>query len=176
MESRAKLFGHALHPMLVVLPLGTLVMAVIFDIVGLISRNGDWHQAAFWMIGAGVISGVVAAIPGLVDLLHIPGGTRAKTIGIWHGVGNLVVLLLFAIAWLMRRGSASLLEPDWMAITLGIIAIGLGTLTAWLGGELVERLGIGVDRGANVDAPSSLSGSAIPAEAAPVAPTGAPVR
>lgn len=164
MESRAKLFGHALHPMLVVLPLGTLVMAVIFDIIGLITRNGDWHQAAFWMIGAGVLSGIIAALPGIVDLYNIPGGTRAKAIGIWHGVGNVVVLLLFAMAWLMRRGAASLLEPDWMAVTLGIIAIGLGTLTAWLGGELVERLGVGVDKGANVNAPSSLTSSSIPLE------------
>jgi len=28
----------------------------------------------------------------------------------------------------------------------------------WLGGELVDRLGVGVDRGANLNAPSSLSG------------------
>jgi len=147
--------------MLVVLPLGTLVMAVIFDIIGVSTRNGDWHQAAFWLIGAGVVSGLVAALPGLVDLVNIPNGTRAKAIGIWHGVGNVAVVTLFAIAWLIRRGQPSLQEPGWMAMTLGIIAIGLGTLTAWLGGELVERLGIGVDRGANVDAPSSLSGPAV---------------
>jgi uncharacterized membrane protein len=176
MESRAKLFGHALHPMLVVLPLGTLVMAVIFDIVGLATGNGDWHQAAFWMIGAGIVSGIIAALPGMVDLYNIPGGTRAKAIGLWHGIGNIVVLLLFGIAWLMRRGEASLLDPGWMPITLGIIAIGLGTITAWLGGELVERLGIGVDQGANVNAPSSLSGPALPADNAPAGTTEVPVR
>jgi hypothetical protein len=29
--------------------------------------------------------------------------------------------------------------------------------TAWMGGELVERMGISIDEGANVDAPSSLT-------------------
>jgi uncharacterized membrane protein len=158
MESRAKIFGHAAHAMMVVLPLGTLIMAIIFDVIGLVFSNGEWHQAAFWMIGAGVATGILAAIPGVIDLLHIPSGTRAKAIGIWHGLGNVAVLALFAITWLLRRGQPSLLEPGWMALTLEVIAIGLGALTAWLGGELVERLGIGVDRGANVNAPSSLSG------------------
>jgi hypothetical protein len=35
-------------------------------------------------------------------------------------------------------------------------------LTGWLGGELVYRLRVGVDKGAHLDAPSSLSGE--PAE------------
>ena len=33
MESRAKLFGHPIHPMLIVFPLGLLAAAVIFDII-----------------------------------------------------------------------------------------------------------------------------------------------
>jgi hypothetical protein len=38
------------------------------------------------------------------------------------------------------------------------VALALGTVAAWLGGELVDRLGVGVDDGAHLDAPSSLSG------------------
>jgi hypothetical protein len=34
----------------------------------------------------------------------------------------------------------------------------LGAVAGWLGGELVDRLGVGVDDGAHLDAPSSLSG------------------
>ncbi|HUF13920.1 MAG TPA: hypothetical protein VMN78_12520 [Longimicrobiales bacterium] len=39
MEARAKLFGHAIHQMLIVLPLGLLTDVVIFDVIGLPSRE-----------------------------------------------------------------------------------------------------------------------------------------
>lgn len=160
MESKAKLFGHSLHQMLHVFPLALLVMSVIFDGIALVTRNGSWHQAAYWMIGAGVLSGFAAAIPGIVDWFVIPSGTRAKAVGLWHGVGNIAVITLFALEWLLRRGQPSTFNPGGIALTLSVIAFGLLGVTAWLGGELVDRLGVGVDRGANLNAPSSLSGRA----------------
>ncbi|MGV0811574.1 hypothetical protein ABQF34_06395 [Mycolicibacterium boenickei] len=47
--------------------------------------------------------------------------------------------------------------PNNWALACGFVAVVLAVGTAWLGGELVERLGIGVDEGVNTDAPSSLS-------------------
>jgi uncharacterized membrane protein len=175
MESRAKIFGHALHQMLVVFPLGLLVMALIFDGIALATRNGDWHQAAFWMIGAGLISGLLAAVPGIIDWIAIPMGTRAKSIGLFHGLGNIGLIVLFTVAWLLRKGQLSPREPGAMALAIEIVAVGLGIVTAWLGGELVNRLGVGVDRGANLNAPNSLSGtpameSTEPVPAAPSSP------
>jgi uncharacterized membrane protein len=96
---------------------------------------------------------------GLWDWLAIPAGTRAKRIGALHGVGNVVVVALFALSWLLRRGHEDY-EPQGVAFWLGLVAVLLALVTAWLGGELVERLGVGVDPGANLDAPSSLSGPA----------------
>ena len=142
MESRIKVFGHPLHQMLVVLPLGVLIIGVIFEMVGLVTGNGVWHQTAYYMIGAGVVSGILAAIPGLIDWIAIPSGTRAKGIGLAHGLGNIALIALFAIAWTMRRGQVNgVTEPDWMALTLEFIAIGMGAVTAWLGGELVAASG-----------------------------------
>jgi uncharacterized membrane protein len=54
MESKAKLAGHSVHPMLVVFPLGLLATAVIFDVITLASNNGKFSEAAFYMIGAGI--------------------------------------------------------------------------------------------------------------------------
>jgi hypothetical protein len=45
-----------------------------------------------------------------------------------------------------------------LEIALGIIAIVLALFSGWLGGELVFRLNMGVDEGAHLDAPNSLSG------------------
>jgi uncharacterized membrane protein len=157
MESRLKLFGHPIHPMLIVLPLGLLSMGVLFDIVYLATDDRTFAEVAFWDITVGIVGGLLAAVFGLIDWLAIPSGTRAKTIGLWHGGGNVVVVVLFALSWWLRRGSPTHI-PSTPAFLLAVVAVLLALVTGWLGGELVERLGIGVDAGANPDAPNSLSG------------------
>jgi uncharacterized membrane protein len=156
MESRIKLFGHAIHPMLIVFPLGLLSTALLFDILYYPTDNDALAAAAFFMIAAGIVGGLVAAAFGLWDWLAIPDGTRAKQVGLLHGGGNVVVVLLFLVSWLMRIGAEDH-KANIFGLVLEIIAVGIALATAWLGGELVERLGVGVDRGANLDAPSSLS-------------------
>ena len=157
MESRAKLFGHPIHPVLIVFPLGLLATSLIFDAVYLITKNPNWSMISYWMIAAGVIGGLIAAPFGTIDWLAIPQGTRAKSIGLVHGVGNVIVILLFGLGFWYRRGLSGH-EPDAIALGLSIAGFGLAGVTGWLGGELSYRLGIGVDPGANVDAPNSLSG------------------
>jgi uncharacterized membrane protein len=174
MESRVKLAGHPVHPMLIVFPLGLLATAVVFDIVYLISNGTQWTVVAYYMIGAGVVGGLAAAIFGWLDWFAIPGGTRAKRVGLWHGAGNVVVLVLFILSWLLRRENPAL--PPTEAIVAGLAGVALAVITGWLGGELVDRLGVGVDDGAHLDSPSSLS--ELPAGAglstARGAPSGAP--
>ena len=157
MESRAKLLGHPIHQMLIVFPLGLLVMAVIFDVVAYFTGNPDLSLASYWMIAAGVISGLVAAVFGAIDFMAIPDGTRAKSVGLWHGGGNVIVVALFAVAFWMRMGTPGH-APDAVSFGLMLVATLIGSVTGWLGGELVDRLGVGVDRGAHLNSPSSLSG------------------
>lgn len=156
MESRAKLMGHPAHPMLIVFPLGLLTTAVIFDIIYLATDRSGFPVAAAYTIAAGIIGGLVAALLGLIDWLAIPGGTRAKRVGTLHGVGNVVVVVLFAVSWLLRAGADGW-EPNAGALVLSFAGVVLGAGTGWLGGELVDRLGVGVDDHANLNAPSSLS-------------------
>jgi uncharacterized membrane protein len=156
MESKAKLLGHPIHPMLIVFPLGLLATAVAFDIVGLSTGDGSWFGISFWMIAAGIIGGLLAAVFGLVDWWAIPSGTRAKAIGLWHGLGNVIVVVLFIASWFMRKPLPT--QPRTGALAFSFIAVAMALVTGWLGGELVDRLGVGVDAGAHLDAPSSLSG------------------
>jgi uncharacterized membrane protein len=156
MESKAKLLGHPIHQMLIVFPLGVLAMSLVFDLIARLAGSPKLHEAAFYMIAAGVISGLLAAVFGLIDFLAIPANTRAKRIGALHGVGNVVVVVLFAASWFLRRDDPA--NPEVLAIVLAAAAAALATVTGWLGGELVDRLGVGVDDGANLDAPSSLHG------------------
>jgi uncharacterized membrane protein len=156
MESKAKFLGHPIHQMLIPFPLGVLGMSFIFDVISLIAGRSALFMAVYYMIAAGVVSGLLAAVFGLIDFLAIPQGTRAKRIGALHGIGNVVVVVLFAGSWLVRGGDPT--SPPILAIALSAAGMLLAGLTGWLGGELVDRLSIGVDDGAHVNAPSSLFG------------------
>ena len=155
MESKAKLFGHAIHPVLIVFPLGLLATGVVFDAIYLIWGNPTMATVAYYMIIAGIIGGFFAAPPGWIDWFAIPSGTRAKSIGLVHGIGNNIVLLLFIASWWFRRDAPE--RPEILASVLSFAGAGLALITGWLGGELVERLGVGVDDGAHFDAPNSLT-------------------
>ena len=160
MESKAKALGHPIHQMLIPFPFGLLATAVIFDIIYLIWGNPTMVTVSYWMIYAGVIGALLAAPFGLIDWLAIPKGTRAKSVGLLHGLGNVVVLLLFVgSCWLRYNSPASVpYLPSTLALVLSFVGFALAGGTGWLGGELVDRLSVGVDDGANLNARSSLSG------------------
>jgi uncharacterized membrane protein len=150
------LLGHPVHPMLVVFPLGLLSTAVIFDGVGRVTGSDLWLTMAFYLIGAGLIGGVLAALFGVLDWVGLPRATRAWRIGLLHGAGNVVVLGLFAASWVLRRGDPG--GAGQSALMLALAGLLGALVTGWLGGELVTRLGVGVDSEADLDAPSSLGG------------------
>jgi len=157
MESRAKFLGHPVHPMLVVFPLGLLGAAWAFDLAAWITGRELLAAVGFWNILGGVGMGLLAAVFGLVDFLHIPRRTRAWRVGLVHGLGNVVVVALFAasafVRWENPMGS-----PGGLPLVLETAAFLLAGVTGWLGGELVDRMGVGVDTAAHLNSPSSLSG------------------
>jgi uncharacterized membrane protein len=155
MESRLKLLGHPIHPVLIVLPLGLFSIGVLFDALYLLTGDPVFADVAYWNITAGIVGALLAAVFGLVDWLAIPGGTRAKRVGLWHGVGNVVIVVLFIGSWLLRQPARAYADP--LPFVLGLIGVALALVTAWLGGELVYRLRVGIDRDAHLDASSSLA-------------------
>lgn len=154
MESKAKLLGHPIHQMLIVFPLGLLGASVVFDLIYWIADMPEMADVAYWTMAGGLIGGVIAAPFGTIDWLAIPKGTRAKTVGLLHGGGNVLVLLLFLASWLARHASET--HASVAATAVALVGVALSLVTAWLGGELVDRLAIGVSDGAHMDAASSL--------------------
>lgn len=73
--------GHAVHPLLIPFPLGLLATAVVFDIVYLINDRSGFAVAAAYMIGAGIIAGLLAAPFGWIDWYKIPGGPAPRVSG-----------------------------------------------------------------------------------------------
>ncbi|MEW6705081.1 MAG: DUF2231 domain-containing protein [Pseudomonadota bacterium] len=154
MQTKVKLLGHPVHQMLIVFPLGLLATAVLFDLVHIASGRPMMAAVAYWMMVAGIIGGLLAAPFGWLDWMQIPRGTRAKRVGLVHGLGNVGVVLLFIGSWWLRRETPE--APAALAHALSFIGAGIAMVTAWLGGELVDRLGVGVYDDANLDAPTSL--------------------
>jgi uncharacterized membrane protein len=155
MHARARVMGHAIHPLLIVFPLGLLSTAVIFDIIYLATDRDSFSFAAAYAIGIGIIGGLVAAVFGLIDATGIPSGTRARRIALVHGGGNVVVVALFAVSWFLRASATDWKSP--IALVFSFAGIVLAVFTGWLGGELVERLGVGVDDDAGLNASNSMS-------------------
>jgi uncharacterized membrane protein len=159
MESRVKLLGHPLHAMLTDFPAALFTATVVLDIIGLISGSRDFSTASWWTLTLGLIFGLLAALFGLIDWIGIRSGSRAKRLGMWHGLGNLVVVILFVASWWLRY-TTNEYAPSGVALVLEVVAIAIALVTLWLGGELVYRLRIGVDDEAHDDATSSLSAPA----------------
>src|SRR5690242_21764164 len=103
MKTRAEFLGHPIHQMVIALPLGLLATTATFDAISAASGNRRTARAGYYMQCAGLLTALGAAVPGAIDWWDIPQDTRAKKIGLLHGVGNLVVTGLFGASWLLRR-------------------------------------------------------------------------
>jgi uncharacterized membrane protein len=152
-ESRARIFGHSLHQILIVFPLGLLVASVGFDLLGVVTHIPRWWLTSYDVTIAGLLGGVVAAVAGAIDYWAIPVETRARRIGRLHGMASVVVLVLFAASASLRASTPSVLHP--LALALSLAGATLAGGAGWLGGELVTRMGIGVADDAGVNAPGT---------------------
>jgi uncharacterized membrane protein len=138
-----KIFGHPVHAVLVAFPLGMFTTSVIFDVLYLLFRNPDFLAVSFYLIAAAVIFGLPTLLFGYLDYRYIRPATRAKALGAWHGWGNLLVVILFALSGWLRMPSLEILPMT--AFYLSLAGAAVLMVTGWLGGELVYGLGEGVD-------------------------------
>ncbi len=145
MARGARLFGHPIHQMLIVFPLGLLATAVVFDVLQLITDNDAFATASYYMIAAGILSGLLAAVFGAIDYLAIPTGTRAFKTALTHMALNLTVVALFAVGLALRHGELD--DPDGTSVgllVLSAVALAVLGVSGWLGGVLTYRYGVRV--------------------------------
>lgn len=141
-RSTAALGGHPIHPMLIPLPIGALVGVLATDVVFLLTDDRFWAQASWWLLWAGLVTGVAAAAVGLVDFLTIHR-VRSHRAGKVHLLANVVGLTLVGVNLVVRSGDlVDAVLPWGIVLTLAMnAAIGIG---GWFGGELSYRHGVGV--------------------------------
>lgn len=141
MRTPASIAKHPIHPMLVPAPIGLWVFSLICDLIYMFGWGGEAFKiVAFYCIVGGVVGALLAAVPGLVDLLSLPAGP--KRAAALHMSINLAIVGIYLINVGMRVANPEGLEaPVW----LSVVAIALLGVSGWLGGKLVFEYGVAVD-------------------------------
>jgi uncharacterized membrane protein len=150
MTSKASFAGHPIHPMLIPFPLALWVTSFVVDILFYFLRHPTLLVIAKFMIAAGCLGAIAAAIPGFIDWLAIKNGD-VKKVANWHARLNIVALVVFAISFFLRLGSYSDLVSRRLTVPflLSLVGVILISISGWLGGELVFRHGLGQTRNAD---------------------------
>ncbi|HEY9856362.1 MAG TPA: DUF2231 domain-containing protein [Stenomitos sp.] len=145
MKSSVVVAKHPLHPMLIPFPIGAFVFALIGDLAYLGTANTFWYAFATWSIGIGVITGLLAAVPGLIDFLTVVPGEARRTAST-HMILNVSIVAVFAINLALRAFSTATTGANhWLTLALTIIADAALVYSGWLGGQLVYHYRIGIE-------------------------------
>ncbi len=152
MKSTARIAGHPVHPMLIPYPFALLSTAAAFDVIdkarhrpraGVERADHVFGRTAGHLLDAGLLSAVVAAVPGIVDYFgSVPRGTQAARHATWHAAFNSSALAAFVLARAEREADGATTDRGLGLSLLGTLLLGAG---GWLGGELVYHHHIGVD-------------------------------
>ena len=144
MRTPASIAGHPIHPMLVPLPIGLWIFTVVCDLAFAFgSGNPTWKTVALYTAIGGVVGALLAALPGLVDLLSLPSG-GIKGTAVTHMAINLTVVALFIVSAWLRLSAAAPGRFD-LPVILSLAGIALLVVSGWLGGKMVYEAGVGVD-------------------------------
>jgi len=135
--STVAIAGHPFHPLLVTFPIAFLTAPIATDLGYWLTQDLFWARASVWLIGAGILTGIIAAITGLMDFLKIDR-VRQHNAGWVHMIGNVAAIGLSLINFGLRWGNqAGAIVPTGLVLSL-IVGTLLG-VTGWYGAELVYR-------------------------------------
>ena len=141
-KSTAQIAGHPIHPMLIPFPIAFFVGAFVCDLAYWASSNPGWVTASLWLLGAGVIMALLAALAGLTDVLS-DVQIRNMTDAWLHAGGNVLAVVIEIVNWVLRyaNGPGAVLPTG---IVLSLVVVLILLYTGWKGGEMVYKHRIGV--------------------------------
>ena len=126
--------GHALHPLLTDVPIGTWTSAMLLDLLG----GEDAEDGADRLVGLGILASLPTIASGLSDWADTIDSDRRT--GLVHAAANSAALTLFTASYAARKSGRRRL-----GVSLGLVAGGALGLGGWIGGHLSYSLGVGVD-------------------------------
>lgn len=149
MKTRASFAGEPVHSMFVHYPIALWTTSVLTDLIFYFHRNPSLVLISKFLIAAGIVGAIAAAIPGLVDWTGITQ-PAVKKIATRHLVLNVMALVLFAVSLYLRmRNYGAPLVGFHLKIPFVISVVGwlLLAISASLGGKLVYEHRMGVNEG-----------------------------
>ena len=145
MASKASIAGHPVHPMLIPFPLALWATSFAADLLYYFVRNVSLLLVSKFMLAAGILGGLAAAVPGIIDWLSLRSA-EVKSIANWHARLNVIALIIFAISLYLRTHYGAPMIGYGMKIPFLISFVGvvLISISGWLGGSLSYDHGVGV--------------------------------
>jgi uncharacterized membrane protein len=157
MASRASVLKHPIHPMLVPFPIGLWIFSLLSDIIYGFGWGGPiWNDIAFYTMAGGIVGGLAAAVPGLIDYWSLTDPEPARLAKI-HMILNVTIVGLFLVNLWLRT---ILLPGATLPVILSAVGVAGLSVSGWLGGELVYVHGVAVESppGANKPKPTPRTG------------------
>lgn len=135
---------HPLHSVLTDVPIGGWTVAILLDLIALIFGVQNLGLASGIAIGLGVLGALGAIATGFADWMDVDPPELA--VGIIHGIINFTATVLFAISFFVLWANNWKIGPgDFIPAILGYLTVTAG---AFLGGSLVYRMGVMINRNA----------------------------
>ncbi|MEH1016029.1 DUF2231 domain-containing protein [Micromonospora sp. CPCC 206060] len=157
MESRLRVQGHPIQPMLVTFPFGLFVCAAVFDLADVIGGPAFLGQVGYWTAVAALVAAALAGIAGMVDLWDArPGPTRRTAI--LFNLANVLMAVLFVLVSLIRAQAPEQGATGGM-VAVEVVALGVGAVGVWLGTRLVQQFDARRTEPTSLDALSRVVGS-----------------
>jgi uncharacterized membrane protein len=136
-QSTVAIAGHPLHPLLVTFPIAFLSGAAGADLGYWLTGDLFWARAAIWLIGAGFVAGLVAALTGMLDFLRIDR-VRKRSAGWIHMTSNITAMVLTLFNWALRWNNVEgAILP--VGLIISTIVASLLAIGGWFGAELIYR-------------------------------------
>jgi len=140
--------GHPFHPSATDVVVGSWTAGFALDLLNAVTGGDLFARCADAAVTIGTLGAVVAAASGLTDAQHPKG--EARRLGIVHGMINIVATMLQTASLVQRargeRGSAR---------SLSSMAFGGLLVSAYLGGDLIDKYQVGTNHAANEKVPSN---------------------
>src|ERR1019366_5933049 len=146
--------GEPLHVVLKDLPVGAWTVAMVFDGLDLILSRREFALAAETSIAIGLVGAAGAVVTGVTDWSDVD--PPARRLGFIHGLLNVGGTALFLTSLLLRKKKSRRYGR-----TVSILGYAVTAYAARLGGKMVYKHRVGVDR---------TDGEVFPNEFVPVLP------
>ena len=141
MRTPASVAKHPLHPMLIPIPIGLWIFSLVCDLAFVFGAGAThWATVSFWTMLGGIVGAIIAAIPGIIDMLSLRD--TPKKLALAHMALNVTVIVLYAMNFGMRLNGGAI---SGLPLAFSVIAVVLLGVSGWLGGHMVYVHGVGVD-------------------------------